>query len=204
MPPVSYLDVRSLSQLNPGCAEGKDNLEKLDAKRRMLEARISKSSETAATRMHRASRDERRSVLRCAEVVVATLSAAGGDLPCLLAASGRGASKNSALRFDAVIIDEAAQAVEPATLIPMHLLDPVKVCTRYSAGRLRTLHMRRAAASRHTTEGASLCVQQRWATAERNSRDGDAGAAGAGGRSAAAAADGAVEGSLCRAVTEPV
>lgn len=77
--------------------------------------------------MARATRDERRSVLRCAEVVVATLSAAGGDLPALLASGGRGAARDSVLRFDAVIIDEAAQAIEPATLIPMHLLDPVKV-----------------------------------------------------------------------------
>lgn len=109
------------------CAEEKGDIEKLDAKRRMLEARITKSSATGATRAQRASRDQRRSVLRCAEVVVATLSAAGGDLPSLLAASGRGAAMDAALRFDAVIIDEAAQAVEPATLIPMRLLDPVKV-----------------------------------------------------------------------------
>lgn len=104
-----------------------DDLEKLDSQRRMLEARISKSSEAPLTRMARVTRDERRSVLRCAEVVVATLSAAGGDLPMLLASGGRGAAEDSALRFDAVIIDEAAQAIEPATLIPMHLLNPVKV-----------------------------------------------------------------------------
>ena len=104
-----------------------EELEKLDTQRNLLEARISNSSEAPATRMARATRDERRSVLRCAEVVVATLSAAGGDLPALLASGGRGAARDSVLRFDAVIIDEAAQAIEPATLIPMHLLDPVKV-----------------------------------------------------------------------------
>ncbi|XP_057968938.1 uncharacterized protein LOC131158231 isoform X2 [Malania oleifera] len=67
----------------------------------------------------------RKSILREAEIVVTTLSGCGGDLygVCSEFSSGHklgNASENSL--FDAVVIDEAAQALEPATLIPLQLL----------------------------------------------------------------------------------
>lgn len=89
--------------------------------------------------IQRASRDVRRSVLRCAELCVCTLSAAGGDLANLMVTKqqrSRGTCSDTELRFDAVIIDEAAQAQEPATLIPLHALNPIKVQPRLSYLRL--------------------------------------------------------------------
>ncbi|XP_057458325.1 uncharacterized protein LOC130749063 isoform X3 [Lotus japonicus] len=67
----------------------------------------------------------RKSILREAEIVVTTLSGCGGDLygVCserILSSKFRGSSEHTL--FDAVIIDEAAQALEPATLIPLQLL----------------------------------------------------------------------------------
>ncbi|MQL85608.1 hypothetical protein Taro_018140 [Colocasia esculenta] len=67
----------------------------------------------------------RKSVLREAEIVVTTLSGCGGDIygACFDSASHckLGNFSEQSL-FDAVIIDEAAQALEPATLIPLQLL----------------------------------------------------------------------------------
>lgn len=67
----------------------------------------------------------RKSILTEAEIVVTTLSGCGGDLHgvCserILCSKFRGPSEHAL--FDAVIIDEAAQALEPATLIPLQLL----------------------------------------------------------------------------------
>ncbi|KAJ4958297.1 hypothetical protein NE237_025408 [Protea cynaroides] len=67
----------------------------------------------------------RKSILQEAEIVVTTLSGCGGDLygvcsESLLSHKFRSSSEHSL--FDAVVIDEAAQALEPATLIPLQLL----------------------------------------------------------------------------------
>ncbi|XP_020264278.1 helicase SEN1 [Asparagus officinalis] len=67
----------------------------------------------------------RKSILMEAEIVVTTLSGCGGDLYGVCSES---ASNNKFGRFseqclfDVVVIDEAAQALEPATLIPLQLL----------------------------------------------------------------------------------
>ncbi|CAI9114585.1 OLC1v1015339C1 [Oldenlandia corymbosa var. corymbosa] len=67
----------------------------------------------------------RRTILKEAEIVVTTLSGCGGDLYGVCAESVSShkfsGSSESAL-FDAVLVDEAAQALEPATLIPLQLL----------------------------------------------------------------------------------
>ncbi|MCH79336.1 P-loop containing nucleoside triphosphate hydrolases superfamily protein [Trifolium medium] len=67
----------------------------------------------------------RKSILMEAQIVVTTLSGCGGDLygVCserILCSKFRGPSEHTL--FDAVVIDEAAQALEPATLIPLQLL----------------------------------------------------------------------------------
>lgn len=67
----------------------------------------------------------RRQILREAEIVVTTLSGCGGDLyaTCFESASNCKATNISEQNlFDVVVIDEAAQALEPATLIPLQLL----------------------------------------------------------------------------------
>uniref|UniRef100_A0A803KQM3 Uncharacterized protein n=1 Tax=Chenopodium quinoa TaxID=63459 RepID=A0A803KQM3_CHEQI len=67
----------------------------------------------------------RRSILREAEIVVTTLSGCGGDLysACFESMSNsKIANLSEHNLFDAVVIDEAAQALEPATLIPLQLL----------------------------------------------------------------------------------
>ncbi|XP_047171150.1 uncharacterized protein LOC124839389 isoform X2 [Vigna umbellata] len=67
----------------------------------------------------------RKAILKEAEIVVTTLSGCGGDLygVCserMLNSKFGGTSEHTL--FDAVVIDEAAQALEPATLIPLQLL----------------------------------------------------------------------------------
>ncbi|XP_020965936.1 uncharacterized protein LOC107617542 isoform X4 [Arachis ipaensis] len=67
----------------------------------------------------------RKSILMEAEIVVTTLSGCGGDLygvcsETMLSSKFGGPSELTL--FDAVVIDEAAQALEPATLIPLQLL----------------------------------------------------------------------------------
>ncbi|XP_022889351.1 uncharacterized protein LOC111404723 isoform X2 [Olea europaea var. sylvestris] len=67
----------------------------------------------------------RKTILKEAEIVVTTLSGCGGDLygvcsESILNHKFTSPSENSL--FDAVVIDEAAQALEPATLIPLQLL----------------------------------------------------------------------------------
>ncbi|XP_074268049.1 uncharacterized protein LOC141591568 [Silene latifolia] len=66
----------------------------------------------------------RRSILREAEIVVTTLSGCGGDLytACFESTSNSRGNLSEHNLFDAVVIDEAAQALEPATLIPLQLL----------------------------------------------------------------------------------
>ncbi|KAH0465398.1 hypothetical protein IEQ34_005501 [Dendrobium chrysotoxum] len=67
----------------------------------------------------------RKSILREAEIVVTTLSGCGGDLyeVCYESSSSGNSGKFSdQCFFDVVVIDEAAQALEPATLIPLQLL----------------------------------------------------------------------------------
>ncbi|GAB4823482.1 hypothetical protein N2152v2_010528 [Parachlorella kessleri] len=74
----------------------------------------------SALRASTAAVDARRREMRAAavaqaEVVACTLSAAGGDLAALMPPG---------VGFDALICDEAAQALEPSTLIPLQLLAP--------------------------------------------------------------------------------
>ncbi|KAF8114235.1 hypothetical protein N665_0039s0003 [Sinapis alba] len=67
----------------------------------------------------------RRSILKDAQIVVTTLSGCGGDLYNVCAESSSAhkfSSPSEDNLFDAVVIDEAAQALEPATLIPLQLL----------------------------------------------------------------------------------
>ncbi|CAL8130512.1 unnamed protein product [Prunus armeniaca] len=67
----------------------------------------------------------RKSILREAEIVVTTLSGCGGDLYGVCSesmSSHKFGSPSEHTLFDAVVIDEAAQALEPATLIPLQLL----------------------------------------------------------------------------------
>ncbi|XP_047313495.1 helicase SEN1 isoform X2 [Impatiens glandulifera] len=63
----------------------------------------------------------RKSLLREAEIIVTTLSGCGGDLYGVCSESFL-SHKSETILFDAIIIDEAAQALEPATLIPLQLL----------------------------------------------------------------------------------
>ncbi|XP_018459760.2 helicase SEN1 isoform X1 [Raphanus sativus] len=67
----------------------------------------------------------RKSILKDAQIVVTTLSGCGGDLYNVCAESSSAhkfSSPSEDNLFDAVVIDEAAQALEPATLIPLQLL----------------------------------------------------------------------------------
>ncbi|XP_031256131.1 uncharacterized ATP-dependent helicase C29A10.10c isoform X2 [Pistacia vera] len=67
----------------------------------------------------------RKTILREAEIVVTTLSGCGGDLYRVCSesiSSFKFGSPSESTLFDAVLIDEAAQALEPATLIPLQLL----------------------------------------------------------------------------------
>ncbi|XP_071712086.1 uncharacterized protein [Rutidosis leptorrhynchoides] len=67
----------------------------------------------------------RKSILREAEIVITTLSGCGGDLYtvcCESMLTHKFSPSSESSLFDAVVIDEAAQALEPATLIPLQLL----------------------------------------------------------------------------------
>uniref|UniRef100_A0A7S3VNR9 AAA+ ATPase domain-containing protein n=1 Tax=Dunaliella tertiolecta TaxID=3047 RepID=A0A7S3VNR9_DUNTE len=85
--------------------------------------------------LERAQRELRHAIIRAAELTVCTLNVAGGELAQALAAlphNASGATPTTATQstnvmphlFDALIIDEAAQALEPAALIPLPLLKP--------------------------------------------------------------------------------
>ncbi|KAL7180670.1 hypothetical protein ACSBR1_043789 [Camellia fascicularis] len=85
------------------------------------QAREKKANEDSKALKHKL----RRSILREAEIVVTTLSGCGGDLYGVCSESiSRFKFSNSSEHalFDAIVIDEAAQALEPATLIPLQLL----------------------------------------------------------------------------------
>ncbi|KAK2425524.1 P-loop containing nucleoside triphosphate hydrolase superfamily protein [Trifolium repens] len=88
---------------------------------RNVQAQEKKANEETKTLRHKL----RKSILMEAQIVVTTLSGCGGDLygVCserMLCSKFRGPSEHTL--FDAVVIDEAAQALEPATLIPLQLL----------------------------------------------------------------------------------
>ncbi|MEW5299031.1 MAG: hypothetical protein WDW36_002086 [Sanguina aurantia] len=76
-----------------------------------------RTTRSSSHALERAKRGVRAAVASAAEVVACTLSSSGGDL---LSAWPPG----TAPRFDALVIDEAAQALEPAALIPLQLLRP--------------------------------------------------------------------------------
>ncbi|KAL3511525.1 hypothetical protein ACH5RR_024242 [Cinchona calisaya] len=85
------------------------------------QAQDKKASEESKALKHKL----RRAILKEAEVVVTTLSGCGGDLYGVCAesiSSHKFSSSSESTLFDAVVIDEAAQALEPATLIPLQLL----------------------------------------------------------------------------------
>nr|KAJ0196586.1 hypothetical protein LSAT_V11C700352410 [Lactuca sativa] len=66
----------------------------------------------------------RKSILKEAETVITTLSGCGGDLYSVCSESmstHKFSSSSESSLFGAVVIDEAAQALEPSTLIPLQL-----------------------------------------------------------------------------------
>ncbi|XP_030546834.1 uncharacterized protein LOC115752685 isoform X1 [Rhodamnia argentea] len=87
----------------------------------LVQAQEKKANEEIRALKHKL----RKSMLREAEIIVTTLSGSGGDLyeVCSESMSNPkyGSPSENSL-FDAVVIDEAAQALEPATLIPLQLL----------------------------------------------------------------------------------
>ncbi|TMW99862.1 hypothetical protein EJD97_001837, partial [Solanum chilense] len=85
------------------------------------QARERKANEETKALRHKL----RKAILKEAEIVATTLSGCGGDLYGVCAASVSGqrfSSSSEGVLFDAVVIDEAAQALEPASLIPLQLL----------------------------------------------------------------------------------
>mmetsp|Transcript_9819 Transcript_9819/g.28099 ORF Transcript_9819/g.28099 Transcript_9819/m.28099 type:complete len:1016 (-) Transcript_9819:311-3358(-) len=131
-------DIEAHSRMSANAATGQEDLDrtlqKLTERRRELSVNLDRAGLQAfkASGMAEGTRrEERAQVLKDAEVVLCTLSSAGGDLLQLskqLCAEGRkhalGVGASSTSIFDALIIDEAAQAIEPAALIPMQLLRP--------------------------------------------------------------------------------
>jgi hypothetical protein len=108
--------------------EGEDALKKvldgLYQKRRAVQSEIIalEAADRKSREQERSKRSAvRRKILREASIVVTTLSGCGGDVYSACKES-KGAEAGGL--FDAVIIDEAAQALEPATLIPLQLLAP--------------------------------------------------------------------------------
>ncbi|OVA19261.1 putative helicase MAGATAMA 3 [Macleaya cordata] len=116
-------DVQEISDAVVGA-----KLQKLYEQKRQIcrDLGAAQSREKKASEEIRALKNKlRKSILREAKIVVTTLSGCGGDLygVCSESLSNYkfGNSSEHTL-FDAVVIDEAAQALEPATLIPLQLL----------------------------------------------------------------------------------
>ncbi|EPS59861.1 hypothetical protein M569_14944, partial [Genlisea aurea] len=109
-------------------AEIKAKLRILYEKRRAiyLEQKQVQSRERKATEEMRALRHKyRTAILKEAEIVVTTLSGSGGDLYGVCAelmSCHKFSTTSEYVLFDAVVIDEAAQALEIDTLIPLQLL----------------------------------------------------------------------------------
>lgn len=108
--------------------EGEEKLKKtldgLYKKRKAVQSEIIalEASDRKTREQVRAKRSAlRRKILREASIVVTTLSGCGGDV---YSACKESKGSEAGGLFDAVIIDEAAQALEPATLIPLQLLVP--------------------------------------------------------------------------------
>ncbi|CAL8465380.1 g4916 [Coccomyxa elongata] len=100
-------------------SKAKAKLDALHSRRRQLTAELRAATgevQAGGQRVQQASREVRAAVIKEAEAIVCTLSTAGGELLTILAGGSD--------IFDAVIIDEAAQAVEPAALIPLQMLKP--------------------------------------------------------------------------------
>ncbi|XP_026404868.1 uncharacterized protein LOC113299953 [Papaver somniferum] len=105
-----------------------EKLQKMYEQKRQIcrDLGVSQSRDRKASEEIRALRNKiRKSILKEAKIVVTTLSGCGGDLYGVcsesISAYKFGNSSEHTL-FDAVVIDEAAQALEPATLIPLQLL----------------------------------------------------------------------------------
>ncbi|BDA50111.1 probable helicase SEN1 at C-terminar half [Coccomyxa sp. Obi] len=100
-------------------SKAKAKLDALHTRRRQLTAELRAATgevQAGGQQVQQASREVRAAVIKEAEVIVCTLSTAGGELLTILAAGSH--------FFNEVIIDEAAQAVEPAALIPLQMLKP--------------------------------------------------------------------------------
>ncbi|GAQ88481.1 protein with P-loop containing nucleoside triphosphate hydrolase domain [Klebsormidium nitens] len=108
--------------------EGEEKLKKtldgLYQKRKAVQSEIIalEAADRKTREQERAKRSAvRRKILRDASIVVTTLSGCWGDV---YSACKESKGSEAGGLFDAVIIDEAAQALEPATLIPLQLLVP--------------------------------------------------------------------------------
>ncbi|KAL4457300.1 hypothetical protein ABPG75_012165 [Micractinium tetrahymenae] len=123
------------ADLGPSSQEVRQQLGPLLQRKQALKKEVAAAA--GALRASSAATAARRKELRAAvvaqsEVVAATLSSAGGELLQLMpranslgvAGSAAGSSTAPLLGFDAIVCDEAAQALEPSTLIALQLLAP--------------------------------------------------------------------------------